>query len=67
MFYHNRWFLGWYGPSGYSDPVNNVTVVLHSLDYSDLLGKSLEMFIWNRSGLIYSVLSLLSTKDTNNT
>lgn len=52
---------------GISDPVNNVAVVLHSLDYSDLLGKSLEMFIWNRSGLIYSVLSLLSTKDTNNT
>lgn len=45
----------------------NVTAALRNLDCGDLLEKSLEIFIWKRSSLIYSVVSLLFTKGTNNT
>ena len=37
------------------------------LNCSDLLGKILEMCICNKSGLICSVVSLLLTKDIDNT
>lgn len=47
--------------------VRNVTAALRNLDCGDLLEKSLEIFIWKRSSLIYSVVSLLFTKGTNNT